>query len=41
MKIISLDQIKNILRSVDIVPDIESSFVSYSNGESVIPPVVN
>lgn len=39
MKIINLDQIKEVLNTIDIIPAIEKSFVAYSNGEAVVPPV--
>lgn len=39
MKIITLDQIKEILKKIDIIPAIEKGFVAYSNGNAVIPPV--
>lgn len=39
MKIITLEQIKEILPSLDLMPMIEEGFRSYSAGEAVIPPV--
>lgn len=39
MKIITLEQIKQILPSIDIISEIEKGFVDYSNGNSVVPPV--
>ncbi|SRR5579883_367232 len=39
MKIINLDQIKEILDSINIIPTIEKGFVAYSNGDAVIPSV--
>lgn len=39
MKIIDLNQIKKILKSVDIIPAIEDGFIAYSRNEAVIPPV--
>ena len=39
MKIITLNQIKELLKSINIIPAIEEGFVSYSQGNAVIPPV--
>lgn len=39
MKVIRLDQIKEALRSIDILPAIEAGFIAYSAGKAVIPPV--
>src|SRR3990167_2943302 len=39
MKIINLDQIKEALKIIDIIPAIEKGFIAYSNGNAVIPPV--
>jgi ornithine cyclodeaminase len=39
MKIITLEQIKEILPSLDLIPMIEEGFRSYSAGDAVIPPV--
>ncbi len=39
MKILKLDQIKDILKSVDIIPSIEKGFIAYSTGNTVTPPV--
>jgi ornithine cyclodeaminase len=39
MRIITLNQIKEILKSVDIIPFIEEGFIAYSNGYAVVPPV--
>ena len=39
MNIITLDQIKAALPSVNLMDDIEKGFVAYSHGESVVPPV--
>lgn len=39
MKIIELDQIQEILTTVDLLPAIEAGFVSYSAGKAVTPPV--
>ncbi len=37
--ILSLDQIEKYLRDIDSIPLIETGFVEYSNGSTVIPPV--
>lgn len=39
MKIIKLDQIKETLKSIDIIPVIEKGFITYSNKLAVVPPV--
>lgn len=39
MKIINLEQIKKILVSIDIIPEIEQGFMAYSKGLAVIPPI--
>ena len=39
MKIITLDQIKEILPSLDLLPAIEEGFAAYSAGKAVVPPV--
>lgn len=39
MKLITLDQIKAALPSIDIMPAIEAGFVAYSEGKAVVPPV--
>lgn len=39
MKIITLEQIKKILPSIDLIPAIESGFVAYSQNKAVVPPV--
>jgi len=39
MRIIDLDQIKDTLQGLDILPDIEAGFVAYSQGKCVVPPV--
>ncbi|UCF16820.1 MAG: hypothetical protein JSW59_05035, partial [Phycisphaerales bacterium] len=38
-KIYDLAQIKSVLTSIQVVPEIEKGFVAYSKGEAVIPPV--
>lgn len=39
MEILTLDQIKEVLPSVDLLSEIEQGFVAYSQGRSVVPPV--
>jgi ornithine cyclodeaminase len=39
MKILTLDQIKSALPSVDLMAEIEEGFVAYSQGRAVVPPV--
>jgi ornithine cyclodeaminase len=39
MKIINLDQIKEALKTIDIITAIEKGFIAYSNGNAVVPPV--
>jgi len=39
MKIITLEQIKAALPSVDLMGEIEAGFVAYSKGQAVVPPV--
>ena len=39
MKIITLDEIKSVLPSLDLVADIEAGFAAYSNEQAVVPPV--
>ena len=39
MKILTLDQIKSVLPSVDLMGEIERGFVAYSQGRAVVPPV--
>jgi ornithine cyclodeaminase len=38
-RVIELEQIKSILRTVDVVPLMEEGFVAYSQGRVVVPPV--
>lgn len=38
-KIITLNEIKNALTSIDVLPLIEKGFVEYSKGNVVVPPV--
>lgn len=39
MKTITLEQIKEILPSLDLIPAIEAGFSAYSAGSAVVPPV--
>jgi ornithine cyclodeaminase len=39
MKIITLDQIKDTLPIIDLLPAIEEGFVAYSAGQTTVPPV--
>lgn len=39
MRVLTLDQIRSVLPSVDLVDEIEKGFVAYSRGEAVVPPV--
>jgi len=39
MKILSRDQIDEILPSLDLLPEIEQAFAAYSEGGAVVPPV--
>jgi ornithine cyclodeaminase len=39
LKIIPLEQIKEILPSLDLIPAIEEGFIAYSANQSVVPPV--
>ena len=39
MKIIGLEEMKAVLPSLDLLPEIEAGFVSYSSGDAVVPPV--
>ena len=39
MRTITLDEIKSVLPSLDLIADIEAGFVAYSNGQAVVPPV--
>lgn len=38
-KIFTLDQIKNALKAIDLIPLIEEGFVEYSKGNVIVPPV--
>ena len=39
MKIISLDRIKEVLPSIDLISEIEKGFAAYSEKRAVVPPV--
>ena len=39
MKILTLEQIRTALQSVNLIEEIEKGFVAYSRGASVVPPV--
>lgn len=39
MKIITLDQIKKSLNSIDVISVIEKGFIAYAQGNAVVPPV--
>ena len=39
MKILTFDQIKTILPTLDLLPAIEAGFAAYSAGKAVVPPV--
>lgn len=39
MDILTLDQIRDVLPKVDLLPEIEKGFVAYSQGKTVVPPV--
>ena len=39
MKILKLEQIKKVLQSLDLVPEIEQGFIDYSQGKVVVPPI--
>jgi len=39
MKILTLEEIRSALPSVNLMDEIEKGFVAYSRGESVVPPV--
>jgi ornithine cyclodeaminase len=39
MKILTLEQIKSVLPSIDLMAEIEHGFVAYSQGRAVVPPV--
>ena len=39
MKIITLKQIRKVLPTVDLFPEIEKGFQAYSDGAAIVPPV--
>ena len=39
MKLITLEEIKKVLPSIDLMAEIEAGFAAYSAGRSVVPPV--
>ena len=39
MRIITLEEIKDILPTIDLLPTIEAGFAAYSAGRAVVPPV--
>ena len=39
MKIFALDEMKAVLPTLDLLPEIEAGFVGYSSGRSIVPPV--
>jgi ornithine cyclodeaminase/alanine dehydrogenase-like protein (mu-crystallin family) len=39
VKIITLDEINDVLPSLDLIPAIEAGFAAYSAGDAVVPPV--
>ena len=39
MRVIGIKDIKTAMTSMDIIPSIEASFVAYSEGRAVVPPV--
>jgi ornithine cyclodeaminase len=39
MRIVTLPEIRDALRGVDLVPGSEAAFVAYSSGRAVVPPV--
>ena len=39
MRVIGIDQIREILPDVDLIAEIEQGFVAYSDGRAVVPPV--
>ncbi len=38
-KILTLDQIKAILESIDVISEIENGFVAFTKGNAIIPPI--
>ena len=39
MVLLTLDQIKELVRGMDLLPEIEAGFIAYSEGKAVVPPV--
>lgn len=39
MRIVALEEIREVLPTIDILPAIEGAFISYSAGDAVVPPV--
>jgi ornithine cyclodeaminase len=39
MNVVSIDRIRKVLPSLDLIPAIEEGFVAYSSGRAVVPPV--
>ncbi len=39
MKIVSLEEIRTVLPTIDVLPAIEAAFVKYSTGDAMVPPV--
>ena len=39
MKLLTIEQIKAVLPSIDLMQAIEAGFVAYSEGRAVVPPV--
>ncbi len=38
-KIINLQDIKKIVKNIDVIQSMEEGFVAYSNGQIIVPPV--
>jgi len=39
MELLSLNQIKELIRGMDLLPEIEAGFRAYSEGKAIVPPV--
>lgn len=39
MELLSLEQIKELVQGMDLIPEIEAGFRAYSEGKAVVPPV--
>ena len=37
--ILNLNEIKNLIQHLDVIPSMQEGFVQYSNGQTVVPPV--